>query len=83
LRELGSVPEKTQLGRSDSTSKLTEKELEVARLIRIGKTTEEIAFILDKSPDTIRLQRISIRKKLGIDRKDRNLSMHLRNIEFA
>jgi PAS domain S-box-containing protein len=61
---------------------LTEKELEVARLIRLGKTTDEIAFILDKSPDTVRLQRISIRKKLGLKSRDRNLHKHLNKLDI-
>lgn len=61
---------------------LTEKELEVARLIRMGKTTEDIAFILGKSPDTVRLQRISIRKKLGLTRRDHNLREALNRLEM-
>ncbi|MDA8407170.1 MAG: PAS domain S-box protein [Deltaproteobacteria bacterium] len=83
LQELGTAPENRRLERTDHYLKLTEKELEVAQLIRLGKTSEEIAFILDKSPDTIRLQRISIRKKLGIDRKDRNLASYLKKIDLS
>lgn len=83
LHELGTTPETRRLGPNDPALKLTEKELEVAQLIRLGKTSEEIAFILDKSPDTIRLQRISIRKKLGIDRKDRNLASHLKKMDLS
>ena len=55
----------------------------MAQLIRLGKTTDEIAFILEKSPDTIRLQRISIRRKLGLTRRDRNLAAYLRKIDIA
>ncbi|MGO8821022.1 MAG: PAS domain S-box protein [Desulfomonilaceae bacterium] len=83
LHELGTTSETRGLQQGDPTLKLTEKELEVAQLIRLGKTSEEIAFILDKSPDTIRLQRISIRKKLGIDRKDRNLASYLKKIDLS
>ena len=83
LNELGTVPETRGLERGDPTLKLTEKELEVAQLIRLGKTSEEIAFILGKSHDTIRLQRISIRKKLGIDRKDRNLAGYLKKMDLT
>jgi PAS domain S-box-containing protein len=61
---------------------LTDKEMEVARLIRMGKTTEEISFILGKSPDTVRLQRISIRKKLGLDRRDRNLASYIKRMDL-
>lgn len=82
LQELGQRAESKKLNNDDPQLKLSEKELEVARLIRLGKTTEEIAFILDKSPDTIRLQRISIRKKLGLTRRDSNLASHLRNVSL-
>ena len=83
LEELGAVPESRGLDRGDPALKLTEKELEVAQLIRLGKTSEEIAFILDKSPDTIRLQRISIRKKLGLTRRDRNLAAYLKKLDLT
>jgi PAS domain S-box-containing protein len=84
LQELGGgAPKTTELDREDPGLKLSEKEREVAQLIRLGKTTDEIAFILEKSPDTIRLQRISIRKKLGLTRKDRNLAAFLRKIDIS
>jgi PAS domain S-box-containing protein len=83
LQELGVAPNPGGLDQSSPTLKFTEKELEVAQLIRLGKTTEEIAFILNKSPDTIRLQRISIRKKLGLGRKDRNLAGYLKKMELS
>lgn len=83
LQELEMVPEGREIDRSDPLLKLTQKELEVAQLIRLGKTTQEIAFILDKSPDTIRLQRISIRKKLGLARNERNLGAYLKKMELT
>jgi len=82
LKELGQRDQNKQLDNDDPILKLSEKELEVAQLIRLGKTTEEIAFLLDKSPDTIRLQRISIRKKLGLTRRDSNLASRLRTISL-
>lgn len=82
LEELGGVPQSRGLDRNDPALKLSEKELEVAQLIRLGKTSEEIAFILDKSPDTIRLQRISIRKKLGLTKRDRNLAAFLKKMDL-
>lgn len=84
LEDLGQVPDRGQgeITPDDPTIKLSDKEMEVARLIRGGKTTEEIAFLLDKSVDTIRLQRISIRKKLGLTRRDRNLANYLKRIEL-
>jgi PAS domain S-box-containing protein len=83
LQELGVAPNTGTLDRSSPSLKFSEKELEVAQLIRLGKTTEEIAFILNKSPDTIRLQRISIRKKLGLTRKDRNLASYLKKMDLS
>ncbi|MGC8604268.1 MAG: LuxR C-terminal-related transcriptional regulator, partial [Desulfomonilaceae bacterium] len=83
LQELGTTSESKQTEERNVILKLTEKELEVAQLIRLGKTSEEIAFILNKSPDTIRLQRISIRKKLGMERKDRNLTSYLKKFDLT
>jgi PAS domain S-box-containing protein len=83
LQELKIAPEVIEIDKSDPGLRLTEKEREVAQLIRLGKTTQEIAFILDKSPDTIRLQRISIRKKLGISQRDRNLSAYLKKTDLS
>ena len=81
LKELGIEKEPESLdNRQAPISNLSEKELEVARLIRLGKTTEEIAFILEKSLDTVRLQRISIRKKLGLRRRNQSLAGFLKKI---
>ena len=82
LQDLNPADELPGIVDKDHITRLTDKELEVARLIRLGKTTEEIAFILDKSPDTVRLQRISIRKKLGLSSRDRNLYKHLTALEM-
>ncbi|MFC1833588.1 PAS domain S-box protein [Thermodesulfobacteriota bacterium] len=83
LQDLGGKPAATAPDEDDPRLKLSEKELEVAQLIRLGKSTKEIAFILDKSPDTIRLQRISIRKKLGLTRRDRSLPSYLKQLDLT
>ncbi|MEW5912933.1 MAG: PAS domain S-box protein [Thermodesulfobacteriota bacterium] len=80
LSDLGRRPEGA-LDPTDPTLALSEKELEVARLIRAGKSSEQIALLLGKSLDTIRLQRISIRKKLGLTRRDRNLANYLNKLD--
>jgi len=80
LGDLGRRPEGA-LDPTDPTLALSEKELEVARLIRAGKSSEQIALLLGKSLDTIRLQRISIRKKLGLTRRDRNLANYLNKLD--
>lgn len=52
---------------------LTPKELEIANLVREGKSTKEIAELLALSPRTIDLHRLNIRQKLGLKSKNINL----------
>jgi PAS domain S-box-containing protein len=80
LKHLGIEDEFTGPDSVGPYFELSEKELEVARLVRLGKTTEEIAFVLDKSVDTVRLQRISIRKKLGLRQRHQSLGGYLRKM---
>jgi len=56
---------------------LTPKEIQLAALIRDGKTTKEIAHLLNKSIRTIDVQRDHIRKKLGIKDRKTNLRTYL------
>jgi PAS domain S-box-containing protein len=53
--------------------KLTPSEIEVAHLVRHGKTTKEIARVLNISPRTADMHRLSIRRKLGLE--DRRTSL--------
>lgn len=48
------------------TAALTRREQEIARLIRLGMTTDEIAKILYLSSSTIAFHRKNIRRKLGV-----------------
>ena len=54
-------------------SKLTPAEVQIADLIRNGKTTKEIAKLLKLSPTTIATHRQNIRKKLALTNKKLNL----------
>lgn len=60
--------------------KLTPKEIEVCNMIKSGLTTKEIAGLLDASPMTIDKHRNNIRKKLGLAKKDINLTSFLQSL---
>lgn len=57
--------------------KLSPTEIQIATLIREGKTTKEIAEMLSLAPSTIHTHRDSIRKKLQIKNKKLNLRAQL------
>ncbi len=64
---------------SNVYSKLTPKELQIADLIKQGKTTKEIAEIMSSSVRTIEFHRSNIRQKFGLKGKA-NLQTHLLTI---
>ncbi len=59
---------------------LTVRELEITAMIRGGKTTKDIAALLNISSQTVERHRNSVRKKLGINKKSVNLVQFLRNM---
>ncbi len=61
--------------------KLTPTELEIANLIKFGKTTKDIGYMLNLSENTIQFHRANIRKKLGINKEKTNLRTHLQFID--
>ncbi|NTW77217.1 MAG: LysR family transcriptional regulator, partial [Syntrophaceae bacterium] len=59
---------------------LTPREVQIAYLIKDGKTTKEIAGVLGIAEGSISTHRKNLRKKLGLHR-DSNLQAHLRFFE--
>jgi DNA-binding CsgD family transcriptional regulator len=57
--------------------KITPKEIQIANLIRQGKTSKEIAQLLNMSPRTIDTHRYNIRTKIGLKNKKANLRTYL------
>ena len=62
---------------SSSYFNLTPKEIQVADLIKKGKTTKEIADLLNSSTRVIDFHRNNLRKKFGLINKKTNLRSHL------
>ena len=65
---------------SSTFSTLTPTEIEVAKLIRQGKTTKEIAGILSTATSTIDFHRNNIRRKVGITSSSINLRSYLSSL---
>ena len=61
-------------------AKLTSREIEICDMIKNGLTNKEIASLSNISRATIERHRANIRKKLGIIKKDVNLSSFLKTL---
>jgi len=58
----------------------TPREIQIANLIREGKTTKEIAKILNSSQGAIDFHRNNIRKKLGLKNNNANLRSYMMSL---
>jgi len=61
--------------------KFTPGELQIANLIKQGKSTKEIADLLCLSPETISFHRKNIRKKIGIQKQNIDLTTFLLSLD--
>jgi PAS domain S-box-containing protein len=58
----------------------TPRQLEVATLVREGRTTKDIARILNMNERAVDIQRFLIRKKLGLNKAKTNLQAYLKSL---
>ena len=59
---------------------LTPTELQVANLIKDGRSSNEIAELMNLSPNTILFHRYNLRRKLGLKQTKVNLRSYLRSL---
>lgn len=68
------------IGKVPLIANLTPAELQIASLIKDGKTSKEISSLLNLSTTTIDFHRNNIRSKLGLKNQKTSLRVHLLNL---
>lgn len=63
---------------TDKSANLTSREVEICGMVKTGLANKETAKLLSISLETVEKHRRHIRKKLGISKKDINLTTYLR-----
>ena len=65
---------------SSNHLKLSPAEIQISNLVKQGKSTKEIAELLNLSITTIETHRRNIRKKIGLKNRNQNLRTHLSDL---
>ena len=62
---------------------MTATEIQVATLVREGKTNKDISNLMNISVNTVQIHRHNVRKKLGLKNKKINLHSYLLSLNFS
>jgi PAS domain S-box-containing protein len=65
---------------SSKLTALTVKEVEIAKLAKDGKSTKEIAGLLNSTVRAVEFHRNNIRRKLGLNKSNKNLRSYLMSL---
>ena len=80
LREIVSPFAQRLAGQAGSGQPLTNRQTQVANLVRLGKTSAEIAEALHISSSAVAFHRANIRRRLGLPKRGPHLAAHLGGI---